>query len=97
MSGVRWDFRSTHHSAEGGAGLIGAKEGEEAQVGKLLEKGDLRMKQIWKRCESLRSGGEVTWREVGWSLQVWRGGKMGGMWVLYFKGVQNLEREAKKA
>ena len=48
VSGVRWDFRSTHHSAEGGAGLIGAKEGEEAQVGKLLEKGDLGMKQIWK-------------------------------------------------
>ena len=69
---------TTHHSAEGGAGLIGAKEGEEAQVGKLLEKGDLRMKQIWKRCESLRSGGEVTWREVGWSLQGWWEAKWAG-------------------
>ena len=86
VSGVRWDFRSTHHSAEGGAGLIGAKEGEEAQVGKLLEKGDLRMKQIWKRCESLRSGGEVTWREVGWSLQGWWEAKWAGGGFYILKG-----------
>ena len=66
--------------------MIGAKEGEEAQVGKLLEKEDLRRKKIWKRCESLRSGGEVTWREVGWSLQGWWEAKWAGGGFYILKG-----------
>ena len=66
--------------------MIGAKEGKEAQVGKLLEKEDLRREKTWKRCESLRSGGEVTWREVGWSLQGWWEAKWAGGGFYILKG-----------